>query len=154
MCEAVGASAENKALLSYKSRRPTVDAAGEIVREIALKETLSALSALVDEMIESFSEEENYLLEYKYFRRKSVLGGRFADFSLGCTERSYFRKQNRLLLKAADIFSKRGWTEEKFLDETDGLFSRVMSALGSGQEQAVRERRKRGRPHSSDVSSS
>lgn len=150
---AVKVSAENKALLSYKDPRPTLETAEEIAREIAVKEAVASLCALVEKMTGELSEEENYLLEYKYFRRRRVLQERYADFFLGCTERNYFRKQNRLIAKAAGIFLRCGWTKERFLAETNGLFTRVVEAIGRGEEGKVRPLRKRGRPHSSGVSS-
>lgn len=142
--EAVGASAEHKALLSYKNPRSTEELALEIMREISAKEALSELSSLVDTLLGRCTREELYLLEYKYFRRKEALGS-FAGYSLSCSERSYFRKQNRLLKKAAEFFGKRGWTQERFLSETNGLFTRVMAALENGMERKVPKQRKRGR---------
>lgn len=143
--EAVGASADNKALLSYKNPRAAEEVAVEILKEIAARHALEELCALVDRMLEMCSAEERYLLEYKYFRRKRVLEGEFGNFTLGCSERSYFRKQNRLFKKAAEYFFRNGWTQEKFLRETNGLFARVLGALGRDRECAVRGQRKRGR---------
>ena len=150
---AVKVAAQNKALLSYKDPRPALDTAEEIAREIATKEAVASLCALVEKMMGELSEEENYLLEYKYFRRRRVLRERYADFYLCCSERNYFRKQNRLLGKAAEIFLRCGWTKERFLAETNGLFTRVMEAIDRGEEGKVRPMRKRGRPHSSMASS-
>ncbi len=144
--EAVGAAADNKALLSYRDLRSTEKVAGEIVKEICVRRTIEELCSVVEEMLGDCSEEETFLLEYKYFRRKRVLREKFSSFALGCTERNYFRKQNRLFLKAAGYFTRKGWTQEKFLAETDGLFSRVMAALGDGREYALTAQRRRGRP--------
>lgn len=142
--EAVGTSVENKALLSYKNPRSAEAIAGEIAREIAARDAISELHALVDQLLKSLSEEENYLLEYKYFRRKQALDA-FRGYALDCSERSYFRKQQLLLEKAADFFGKKGWSRERFLSETNGIFSRVMSAIGGGMEYAVTSKRaKRG----------
>ena len=142
--EAVGTSAENKALLSYKNPRSTEEVAGEIVREIAVRAALSELHSLVDQFLHSLSEEENFLLEYKYFRRKSALNG-FRGYALDCSERSYFRKQGQLLEKAADYFGEKGWSRERFLRETGGVFSRMMNAIEKGMEYAVAPKRtKRG----------
>lgn len=149
--EAVGVSADNKALLSYRDPHSAQSIAEEILKEIAARRAIMELSSLVDDMLKLCTEEELFLFEYKYFRRKKVLAGRFAAFSLACSERSYFRKQNRLLRKTADYFAENGWSQEKFLRETNGLFSRVVSAIGGGRECAVHaQRRKRGLRYSSD----
>ncbi len=144
--DAVGVSAENKALLSYRDPHSAEEVAGNILKDFAAKRALFQLCRLVDDMLENCTREELYLFEYKYFRRKKVLQGKFADFALCCSERSYFRKQNRLLKKAAEHFAKNGWSRERFLEETNGLFSRVMCALSRGNEFSVHGRRKIGRP--------
>ncbi len=146
IAEAVGASAEHKALLSYRSVRPTEEVAEDILREIASRRAILALNDVVESLLSVCTREERYLLEYKYFRRREVLRGQFADYSLHCSERHYFRKQNRLLKKAAGIFLAKGWTQERFLSETNGLFSRVMAALGEGEERTVCSSRRSGRP--------
>ena len=149
--EAVGVSADNKAFLSYRDPHSAESVAEEILKEIVARTALSELSALVDTMLQHCTEEELFLFEYKYFRRKKILAERFSAFSLTCSERSYFRKQNRLLRKAADYFARNGWSQEKFLEETNGLFARVVSAIGEGREGAAHDlRRKRGLRYSSD----
>ena len=140
--EAVGTSAENKALLSYKNPRSTEEVAGEIVREIAVREAISELHAIVDGLLNSLTEEENFLLEYKYFRRKSALKS-FRGYALGCSERSYFRKQQLLLDKAADYFGKNGWSRERFVRETGGVFQKMLAAIADGMEYKLTGKRGR-----------
>ena len=129
--EAVETAVENKALLSYKNPRSTEEVAGEIAREIAAREAIFELQSLVDQLLKSLTEEENYLLEYKYFRRKQALDA-FGGFALDCSERSYFRKQQLLLDKAADYFGKNGWSRERFVRETGGVFQ-IADPVLSGQ---------------------
>lgn len=143
--EAVLCSAKNKAMLSYKSPQSTEKVAEEILRELRTGEALQELRAAIDSLLAGCSEEELYLFEYKYFRRKSVLQARFSRFCLPYSERSYFRSQERLLRKAGAHFLKQGWTEARFLRETGGLFKKVLRAISSGREGAVSRQRKRGR---------
>ena len=133
--EAVGAAADNKALLSYRDPRSTEDVAVDILKEIAAKRALKELCGIVDELLKHCSAEELYLLEYKYFRRKKFLKD---AVPLLCARRTYFRKQDRLLRKAADYIERGGWTQERFLEETNGLFSRVVEAIAGGAERSVR----------------
>ncbi len=133
--EAVGASADNKALLSYKDPRGAEDVAVDILKEIAARRALKELSCLVEGLLKDCSAEELFLLEYKYFRRKQFMK---EAVPVSCTRRTYFRKQDRLLKKAADYIYRGGWTQERFLEETNGLFSRVVEAIAHGSERSVR----------------
>lgn len=142
--EAVSAAVFNKAALSYKDPRSTGETALDVVKEIRARMAVSSLRALVSSALRSLTEEEQYLLEYKYFRRKRELSERFGGMKLTCSARSYFRKQQALLNKLAAYFRFHGWTEENFLDRTGGLFRRALAAVQSGRERAlVRQRKER-----------
>lgn len=145
MEEAVDCAVSNKALLSYKNFRAAEEIAAGIAEEIRLREALTSLRALLEKILPLLSEEENYLLEYKYFRRKKVLREKFSRFGLRYTERHYFRRQEQLLCKMAILFLLHGWTKERFLEETGDLFTRVLRAIGEGKELAVPFRRCCGR---------
>ena len=90
-------------------------------------------------MVADCSEQELYLLEYKYFRRKIVLRGRFEGYTLNVSERSYFRMQNALLSKLAAKLLRRGLTEQKFLQDFQSYapFMRVYRAVRQGREGTV-----------------
>lgn len=145
--DAVGAAADNKALLSYRDPRTAEEVVADVLRELATKRAVEELFRIVNRLLGDCSAEERFLLEHKYFRRKSVLRT-YEGFPVSWSRRSYFRKQDRLLKKAAAYFFRNGWTQERFLEETNGLFLRVLERL---EEERTRlaELRKRRKSYSS-----
>lgn len=147
LAEAVADGAENKAKLSFRSLCDPLDLMEKIAEEIVTAKKLALLAAEMDEMLSGCTEEELFLLEYKYFRRKSELTGRFSGRELSCSERGYFRKQNALLGKIAGLLAMRGRTEEAFLREFGDFppFMRLYRAIRAGRERkVVFKRAKRG----------
>lgn len=145
LIDAVSVSVTNKAVLSYKSTLKTETLLEKIEEDILLRQALLELNELMKGILATLSEEENYLLEYKYFRRKKVLLGRYANFSLCCSERNYFRKQQALLRKLGALLLKNGWTDEQFRSSTGTLFSRLFRAVEGGRELSVAGKRRFGR---------
>ncbi len=145
LAEAVAGGAEVKALLSFRMPADACRLAEKIAEEVVSAKRLSCLKSELEELWEGFSEEELFLLEYKYFRRKGELSGRFAGRTLPFSERSYFRMQNALLQKVAARLIARGWTERRFFAEFGGFapFVRVYRALKEGRERAVVFKRRR-----------
>ena len=139
---ALADGAEIKALLSFRKPEDCLTIAQSIVEEIAAKERIAACKCALDEIVGSCSEAEQFLLEYKYFRRKRVLRGRFAGFCLDCSERAYFRRQNALLLKVAEGLRLRGLDEDWFLRSFSAFpcFMRAWRAVASGRERVVVKR--------------
>ena len=140
MAEAVGIGAENKAYLSFRSKESALALAEKIAEELAVKSRLLRLKEAADAVVAACTEEERFLLEHKYFRRKELLGGRFAGMRLGCSERNYFRLQAALLKKAAAHFAAHGWTEEGFLRAFGSFspFRHALAALSEGREKGFR----------------
>lgn len=104
-----------------------------------------AMKAEMDELIAQLGREERYLLEYKYFRRRKVLVGEFADLSMDCSERTYFRRQNRLADKFNALLLRRGLSEEWFRS-TFADVPYIMAALEkveSGGEKSFCDKRRR-----------
>lgn len=144
--EAVESGARIKALLSFRSRGGALAVTERIVCEIVTAKKLALLKGELDEVLSVCSERELFLLEYKYFRRKELLRGKFSGFRLECSERSYFRMQNALLSKLATRLVAVGWTEKRFFAEFGDFkpFMRVFRAIREGRERAVVfKRRKR-----------
>ena len=67
----------------------------KIIEYIRFRDELVVLSEKMDKIFATLGTEERYLLEYKYFRRKSRLEGEFAGVCVSCSERTYFRRQAR-----------------------------------------------------------
>ena len=128
LAEATGQSAENCALLSFRSAESTLALAERIAETLAVKSRLLALNAC--------TEEERFLLEYKYFRRRKELRGRFSGAEVSCSERNYFRRQAALPRKMVSELGRRGWTERAFLEAFGAFapFMRAFRALSEGQE--------------------
>ncbi len=144
LAEAVSDSAEVKALLSYR-RFSAEEAAEKIAEEIFLARRLRETREVLDGALSAFGEEELFLLEYKYFRRRNVLKERFAGMSFAGSERNYFRRQNALLRKVASALAVRGLTERAFFERfgTYAPFRRVLRAIREGRELSVVWKRRR-----------
>lgn len=145
LSDAVGVAAVNKAMLSFRSRDDALRTAERIVDELAVKSKLVRLEKAVDAVLQAFDEEEMYLLEYKYFRRRRVLREKYADYCLQCSERTYFRKQSAVFKKFASRLALYGWTEQAYQDAFENFspFLRVFEVLKSGREVAIMKKRTR-----------
>lgn len=134
----------HRAILSYENR--TAERAAEyLAEEILKKRAIEALKERVDAALKKLNDEERFLLEVRYFGRKKKLREFLeAGTERPGSERSYYRKQERLLKKVISVFSGVGLTEEAFFREYRG-FGWMMSAcrqIGSGREcAAVRRER-------------
>ena len=145
IAQAVEEGARNKALLSFRSAEDTLSLLERISEDALTARELRLLKAETEEILLTLSEEELYLLEYKYFRRRRVLKGKFAGFALALSERSYFRRQNELLRKISSRMRTNGLTSENF-SARFGRFSpfmRALRALESGLDAKLAARRKR-----------
>ncbi len=142
LAEASAVAAENKALLSFRSRRGALEEAERIAEELAVRSRLLRLEKAVEELLAQCSREELFLLEYRYFRRRRRLDA-FGGYVVPCSERTYFRRQSALLKKAACCFAACGWTEEAYFAAFAGysLFARILRAIRDGRESAVAARR-------------
>lgn len=144
--EAISSGAEVKALLSFRAQCDAFTLAEKIADDILMARRLGALREMLDEALEECTEEERFLFEYKYFRRRSELCGRFAEKrSLACSKRNYFRKQNAAFRKMTALLLCRGYTKERFILEFGGFspFRRVYRALKKGRERLLVAKRRR-----------
>lgn len=141
LSEAARTAAENKAYLSYRSRFDAMHDLSAVAEEVFLAERLDSLKGFLDGVMSRLSEEERFLLEYRYFRRKKILAGFGQD--LACSERNYFRKQERLLQKITARLTVSGVTREYFLSafENSVCLMKVFRAIGRGGELKICARR-------------
>lgn len=116
----LGQLAEAKALASYSGREATEACIGRILAYLRAKESFTALKACMDGVLAQLSREELYLLEYKYFRRRKMLEGEFADVQCAFSARTYYRRQRRLASKLNSLFVRSGadraWFDSLFAD--------------------------------------
>ena len=145
IAEAVEVGARNKALLSFRSTEDTLCLLERISEDAITARELRELKADVEKLLRMLHEEELYLLEYKYFRRRRVLKGKFADYEFTLSERSYFRRQNELLRKIGFLLKTMGCTKENFFARFGHFtpFMRAYHALERGFEAKLAERRKK-----------
>ncbi len=118
---------EGRALAS--GGEPDTQACAEhILGLVAFRNALLCAYGEMDGLLACLTREEAYLLEYKYFRRKRMLEGEFAEVRLDCSERTYFRRQARLESKLNALFVRRGMDEAWFM-RTLGAFPYIRAAL-------------------------
>lgn len=144
VADAIAQGAENRALLSYRSSLGSLDLMESIAGDFLLAEELRSLHSFLTRALSRLSEEERFMLEYKYFRRKSVLSSEFSKTRLSCSRRAYFRRQNILLEKLVLFFSAVGFTERNFLSRFSScdFLMRLYRAAERGEEQTITRRRK------------
>ena len=143
LADAARGAAKNKALLSYRSGYDALHDLEAVAEEILLGDRLDGLKTVLDCILAGLSKEERFLLEYRYFRRKRELK-KFGE-ELVCSERSYFRKQNRLLMKIASRLAAKGVTVSYFLKAfaNSVCLMKVYGAIGNGKELKVCARREK-----------
>ena len=104
---------EKKAFSSMSDYSPAINQCNKIVEYSVQKGYLYILREGVFDIIKDFSAVELDLLDYKYFKKKPK--EYYADFDY--LSRQYFRRQNRVVIKFANLLQKKGFTDEKFEKE-------------------------------------
>lgn len=100
----------------------------KILGYLRLRDGLLVLRDRAEKAFSFLSDEERFLLEYKYFRRRSKLEGEFAGRRIAFSERTYFRRQSRLAAKLSGVFTVCGLDEDWFM-RTFGEFPSICGAL-------------------------
>ena len=145
--DAERSSAEIAAALSFHARCDAYTSAVKVADRVLMARRLGLLCDTLEEIISACTEEERFLLEYKYFRRKAELAAEPAEKRLlGYSKRTYFRLQQNLLSKVAAMLRRRGYTRERVAEEFGEYppFRRVYRALREGRERAVIKKRREG----------
>ena len=104
---------EIKAITSYNEKVNAEERIEKLIEYIYAKNCLEFWKTEMDELVSAFTTDEKYLLEYRYFRRKKILSENFAGYEMNCSERTYFRRQQRLAYKINAEMQKRNLTENK-----------------------------------------
>ena len=131
----------NKALLSYEGRWTAEQTAEYLAREILEMRRLEWLKAIVKKTLDGLSDVEKTLVAIRYFGKRKGVKALLSDEKnplkeSGWTERSYFRKQERLGEKLTELFALAGLTEEVFKREFANIdiFKKVARALEKRKE--------------------
>lgn len=117
----------NKAILSYRGQASTMCEAEYLAKEIMEKRNLAWLKTCVEEVLLMLSDTERTLIAVRYFGRvKKIKKGAVSSKAEGVkkrkrvlSERTYFRVQNRLVQKLAELLAGVGLSERAF-DEMFG----------------------------------
>ena len=121
LAEAVKEGARVRACLSFRSPRNTLSVMESIAADVEYAECLLEWKSRLDRVLSHCSDEELFLLEYKYFRRRKQLKAWEERVALSCSERSYFRKQKEVLERVSRRLVRRGGTREAFLKDFEGF---------------------------------
>ncbi len=116
---------KNKALLSYGSKMATEKLTEYIAEEIVRRQNVWRLKAVLDKIIFSLTEEEKILLDVRYFGKVERVRRLFAAWKAGLcslpfkpwSERTYYRKQARLLKRIVSQVKQAGVDEKRFDEE-------------------------------------
>ena len=121
----------NKAILSYDGRWTAEQMAEYLAGEILEMRRLEWLKNTVRERLERLSEEERTLIAIRYFGKRKDLKKLLDKKGKGWTERSYFRRQAKLLGKLKEAFALAGITEDVYVREFSDMdiFKRVEKAV-------------------------
>ena len=116
-----------------------------VMEYMYVRDLFIVLKSDLDEVFSLLTEEEKFMLEYKYFRRRKVLGGEFAAVQMNCSERTYFRRQNRLENKLNALFLQRGMTQEWFEEKYGNIccVAEALRAVKRGADNGFADRRAR-----------
>lgn len=127
VAEDIGQIVRAKALASCFGRDSARVCAEKMIQYNFLRDQLLFLKGEMDALFAELCREERFLLEYKYFRRKQELA-QYADLRLQYSERTYYRRQQKLARTVNALFLRKGLSEQWFFE----AFSRVpffMAAL-------------------------
>ena len=122
---------QNRAILSYRYKGSVESLTEYLAQEVIRRHRLAELKKTLDKLFQKLSEEERLLLQLRYFGKiRRAKNGEKESFSevtkslkqefveeLKWSERSYYRKQNRLLKKLVAEFNRIGLNKESFENE-------------------------------------
>ncbi len=136
----------NRALLSYDNGKSAVAVATYLAGEILEMRRLEWLKARVGEVLQGLTDVERTLVAIRYFGKKKRLKSLLKKPREGnplrspvWTERTYFRRQQRLGEKLCGLFALSGITEEVFLREflKISLFNKIYRGVEEGKDRKI-----------------
>ncbi len=142
----------NKALLSFDDRRSAEETATYLAGEILEMRRLEWLKKKVGEAMQALSDVERTLVAIRYFgkrkRLKSLLRPNIKEGLRKApvwTERTYFRKQQRLGEKLCGLFVVCGITEEIFVRDflPTALFKKIYQGVEAGKDRKISSNERR-----------
>lgn len=136
---------KNKAYMSFDDRKNAEKLAEYVAGEIIKKRLTEELEKRIGAILEKLNENELFLLETRYFRRKRKVKEfyeRLGKEPLG-SKRTYFRRQERLLKKLTGLFLTAGLNEKEFTERyaNVGILFSVLKYIKADREKAERGER-------------
>ena len=149
MAKNVGQIVEARAVSSVFDRGCAERSVEKLLGYISLKQNLLFLNEKMDELLETLSAEEKFLLEYKYFRRKRVLDKAVSEISFSFSERTYFRRQARLAEKMGRLMARSGLDKDWFWSAFENVpyMACILERISEGCEQQFSDKRIHATPH-------
>lgn len=150
MGEEYGVHISNRALLSYKSAKPTEELVEYIAKEIICKQRLEWLTKFLEGVMDKLDETEKTLLHIRYFsasRNRKNYGAQKENAEIfsgiaAWSDSTYFRRQSRLAEKFETMLKSAGLSEEIF--EKDfafiDIFQCVRRFLAQGGDNRLRQK--------------
>lgn len=132
-----------KAVHSYHIQLKVEKSIDKMLDVLEQKRKLILAKELLTKVFEEFSDEEKFILEYKFFRRKEVLFEKYKNFVLKCSSRTYYRKQKRVESKVHALFMQNAIDEKWFLQIFKSISSvmQLYTDMQKGKLQLIDKRR-------------
>lgn len=109
----------------------------EVVNCLLQERAIEKWRDRTEHILKDFSEEEMCLLEYKYFRRKKMLCGKYREYRFPFSYTSFFRRIRAVTKKFSFRLRGKGFSEKDFLEDFSGsdLIMRVYAKAESGKDE-------------------
>ena len=136
----------NKAVLSYNSPLTTERLAEYLTQEIVCKNALEWLKTTVESLMDRLTEEERTLLDIRYFGKTKKLRNflkrqaeKRKSGGTGCSERMYFRRQQRLADKFGAMLFYAGVTQKVYDEQFAELdvFRKIHRFVEAGKDKKI-----------------
>ena len=109
----------NKAVLSYYSSLKTEDLAEYLAKEILRKNNLLWLKKVIEGVLEKLDDKERGMIAARYFGKKKLPLRKAGEQE--CSDRTYFRQQQKVGEKVGGMLVAAGVTKEFFETRLEGV---------------------------------
>ncbi len=137
---------KNMALLSFDNRKSAEEAATEIAEEILEMRRLEWLKGKINEVLGRLTAVERMMVAIRYFGKVKKIKSLFQKPRLdnplqgkALTERTYFRKQQRLGERLGVLLHAAGVTESVFTEEflPMEIFAKIYRGVVEGKDRKI-----------------
>lgn len=89
----------------------------EIMTCIEIQKAISRLVERVECILRYFTEEEKFIMEYRFFRRKKYLDEKYGEYKPNFSRSGFYRKIDEILKKFSAVLRDQGYTEKNFKED-------------------------------------